>query len=216
MKKRVLAVTLALTVAASMMTGCGVVKVIKIGEEGKYTGEVAFDADSNVEEFWESKAVPELNEKAVDLRDLLTEANGDLKSLGEKYGKFTMVDSGQLNYVVKGTGTVEEVDTESRAGYILVKLDGYDGNEAIKIQVGPVYKGSSIRDSLDFIKYGDYKNQEEWAAVSRSINERIDANVVQPADPSSLEGKKITFTGAFTVSTENTDVLITPISLEAE
>ena len=35
MKKRVLAVTLALTVAASMMTGCGVVKVIKIGEEGK-------------------------------------------------------------------------------------------------------------------------------------------------------------------------------------
>ena len=127
-----------------------------------------------------------------------------------------MVDSGQLNYVVKGTGTVEKVDTESRAGYILVKLDGYDGNEVIKIQVGPVYKGSSIRDSLDFIKYGDYKNQEEWAAVSRSINERIDANVVQPADPSSLEGKKITFTGAFTVSSENTDVLITPISLEAE
>ena len=83
MKKRVLAVILALTVAASMMTGCGVVKVIKIGEEGKYTGEVAFDAGSDVEEFWESKAVPELNEKAVDLKDLLTEANGDLKSLGE-------------------------------------------------------------------------------------------------------------------------------------
>lgn len=37
-----------------------------------------------------------------------------------------------------------------------VKLDGYDGPEEISIQIGSVYKGSSIRDSLDVIKFGDY------------------------------------------------------------
>ena len=52
MKKRVLAVTLALTVAAYKMSGSGVVKVIQIGEVVKYTGKVAFDSVSNVDEFW--------------------------------------------------------------------------------------------------------------------------------------------------------------------
>ena len=51
-----------------------------------------------------------------------------------------------------------------------VKLDGYDGPEEISIQIGSVYKGSSIRDSLDVIKFGDYTNQQDWAAVSQSIN----------------------------------------------
>ena len=31
-----------------------------------------------------------------------------------------------------------------------------------------VYKGSSVRDSLDVIKFGDYTNQQDWAAVSQS------------------------------------------------
>lgn len=97
-----------------------------------------------------------------------------------------------------------------------VKLDGYTGSEAVKIQIGPVYKGASIRDSLSFIKFGDYKNQEEWAAVSQSINKVVADDVVGPADPASLQGKTISFVGAFTVSSGSTDVLITPVVLEAE
>ena len=41
MKKRMIALALAFTLAAStLLTGCGIVKVIKIGEQGKYTGDV--------------------------------------------------------------------------------------------------------------------------------------------------------------------------------
>lgn len=217
MKKRMIALGLTLALAASaLLTGCGIVKVVKIGEEGKYTGNVEFNAGDDVAAIWEESALPEMTEGAVELKDFLTESNGDLTALADEYGKYSMGDSGELSYVVKGTGTVEEVNTESQAGFMTVKLDDYTGSEAVKIQIGPVYKGSSIRDSLSFIKFGDYKNQEQWAAVSQSINEVVAKDVVEPADPASLQGKTISFVGAFTVSSGSTDVLITPAVLEVQ
>ncbi|WP_334145805.1 DUF2291 domain-containing protein [Muricomes intestini] len=217
MKKRMITLGLAVALtAAVMLTGCGIVKVVKIGEEGKYTGETAFNAGDDVTAIWESSALPELNETAVDLKDFLTESKGNLATLADKYGKYSMGNSGELSYVVKGTGKVEEVNTESQAGYMAVELDGYTGPETIKIQIGPVYKGSSIRDTLSFIKFGDYKNQEEWAAVSQSINQVVAKDVVEPAKPDSLQDKNVSFMGAFTVSAGSTDVLITPAALEAK
>lgn len=97
-----------------------------------------------------------------------TEANGDVKSLVDKYGKYSMGTSGEINYVVKGTGTVTEVNQEKKAGYMTVKLDGYDGPEEISIQIGSVYKGSSSVIHW-MIKFGDYTNQQDWAVVI-SIN----------------------------------------------
>ena len=151
----------------------------------------------------------------MELADFLTEANGDLKSLVDKYGKYSMGTSGEINYVVKGTGTVTEVNQEKKAGYMTIALDGYEGTEEISIQIGSVYKGSSIRDSLDVIKFGDYTNQQDWAAVSQSINKLVDEQVVQTADPASLKDKKIAFMGAFTAN-DNTKVLITPVKIEVQ
>lgn len=213
MRKRMLAAGLVAVMMTTCMTGC--VKVVKIGQEAELTGEQEFNAVDNVAAIWESEALPELQEKAVELSEFLTEANGDLKSLVDKYGKYSMGTSGEINYVVKGTGTVEEVNQEKKAGYMTVKLDGYDGPEEISIQIGSVYKGSSVRDSLDVIKFGDYTNQQDWAAVSQSINEMIDEEIVKKADPASLKGKSISFTGCFTAN-DNTKVLITPIELEAK
>jgi predicted lipoprotein len=213
MKKRMLALGLAAAMTAFTMTGC--VKVVKIGEEAQYTGKTEFNAGDNVAEIWESQAVPELQEKAVELADFLKEANGDLKSLVDQYGKYSMGTSGEINYVVKGTGTVTEVNQEKKAGYMTVKLEGYDGTLEISIQIGSVYKGSSIRDSLDIIKFGDYTNQQDWAAVSQSINKVVDEQVVRPADPASLKDKTISFTGCFTAN-DNTKILITPVEMEVK
>lgn len=217
MKKRMISFGLVLILAAcTLLSGCGIVKVVKIGEEGKYTGDVEFNAGDDVAAIWEDSALPELEEKAVNLKDFLTESNGDLTALADDHGKYSMGSSGELSYVVKGTGTVEEVNTESQAGYMIIKVDDYSGPETVKIQIGPVYKGSSIRDSLSFIKFGDYKNQEQWAAVSQGINEIVAKDIVEPADPESLQGETISFVGAFTVSTGSTDILITPAVLEKQ
>lgn len=211
MKKKLLALGFTLVLAVSL-TGC--VKVVKIGEEAQLTGKQEFNATDSVQGMWES-AEANIEEKAVDLPAFLTEAGGDLKSLVDKYGKYSMGTSGSISYAVKGSGVVEEVNQEKKAGYMTVKLDGYDGPEVIKIQIGSIYKGSSTRDTLDIIRFGDYTNQEEWAAVSQELHSQIDANVIQPADPGSLQGKTIEFVGTFTADS-NDELLITVVKLEAK
>lgn len=210
MKKRMAAVLLTLAIALSSLTGC--VKVVKIGDEGKLTGNTAFNADSDVASIWESKALPELNKKAVDLKTFLTEANGDLKSLAKKYGKYSMGTSGELSYVVKGTAKVTKIEQQKKAGYMEVTLEGYSGKETIRLQIGTVFKGSAVRDSLDFIKYEDFKNQVQWAAVSQSIHTVIMDKVIKPLNVSSLSGKTVEFVGCFTVD-DNSQLLITPVQL---
>jgi predicted lipoprotein len=194
----------------STITGC--MKVVKIGEEYKLTGETVFNAGDNIAGIWDSAAIPELTEKAVDLSTLLTESNGDLNSLADKYGKYSMGTSGELNYVVKGTAIVKEVNIEKKNGYVEVTLNDYTGPMVIRLQVGPVFKGSSIRDSLDLIKFEDYKNQVDYAAVSQSIHDLIKSTIIDKIDLSSLQGKEIEFTGCFTVGKEEV-ISITPVDL---
>ena len=211
MKKKILVLSLAAMLAVSV-TGC--VKVVKIGDEGSLTGKVEFSASDSVSALWES-AEKNIEEKAVELPAFLEEAGGDLKSLVDKYGKYSMGTSGSISYAVKGTGTVEEVDQEKKAGSMIVKLDGYDGPETIRLQIGSIYKGSSTHDTLDVISFGDFTNQEEWAAISQELHAMIDQNVVQPADPGSLQGKTIDFVGTFTADSDD-ELLVTPVKLEVK
>lgn len=211
MKKKILVLSLAAMLAVSV-TGC--VTVVKIGDEGSLTGKVEFSASDSVSALWES-AEKNIEEKAVELPAFLEEAGGDLKSLVDKYGKYSMGTSGSISYAVKGTGTVEEVDQEKKAGSMIVKLDGYDGPETIRLQIGSIYKGSSTRDTLDVISFGDFTNQEEWAAISQELHAMIDQNVVQPADPGSLQGKTIDFVGTFTADSDD-ELLVTPVKLEVK
>lgn len=210
MRKRILLLSMAVILLMSVMTGC--MKIVKIGEEGKLTGEVEFNAGDNVAEIWDSVALPELTEKAVDLSAFLAESNGDLKSLADQYGKYSMGSSGELNYTVKGAGTVKEVNTEKKAGYVEVTLDSYTGEAVIRLQIGPVFKGSAVRDSLDIIKFEDYKNQVDYAAVSQSIHDIIKTSIIEQMDLTTLEGKHIEFTGCFTADKDDL-LLITPVTL---
>lgn len=217
MKKSFLRFGMILTLVASVcMSGCGIVKVVEIGQESKYTNDVEFNAGDDVAAIWESSALPELTQSAIDLKEFLEASKGDYKVLAEEHGKYSMGDTGELSYTVKGDAIVEEVNTKSQAGFMEIKLKEYSGNEILKIQIGPVYKGSSVRDSLSFIKFGDYKNQEQWAAVSQSINKIIAETVVKPTNPENLKGKEISFVGTFTVSAGSTEVLITPVALEVK
>ena len=186
--------------------------VVKTGEENLLTGEVKFSAGESVAGIWDTQALPDLNKKAVDIKQFLTEANGDLKSLADKYGKYSMGTSGELNYTVKGTATVKSVNTEKKAGYMEVAIKDYSGPETIKLQIGSVYKGSAVRDSLDFIRFEDYTNQVDFAAISQSIHNLIQTNVIDKIDLTTIEGKEIEFMGCFTVNSNN-ELLITPVTL---
>ena len=213
MKKRILISVMLCMIMALTLTGC--VKVVPIGHEAEVTGNVAFNAADDVEGIWESKAVPDLKQSAVELQKLLTESNGKLNSVAKQYGHYSMGDKGELSYIVTGEGTVIEVNQEKKAGYMIVKLNGYDGPVVVKLQTGPVYKGSAVRDCLSFIKYEDYKNQVDWAKVSQAIHDTINKDLIEKLDVKTLQGKPIAFTGCFSVSGEK-EILITPVAAEVK
>lgn len=213
MKKRAGIIIIACLAMMLSLTGC--VKVVQIGHEGELTGKVAFNAADNVAGIWDSQALPELEKKAVDLPQFLTESNGDLKALAGKYGKYSMGTKGELSYVVKGQGKVTEVNQEKKAGFMKVQLDGYAGPKIISLQIGSVYKGSAVRDSLDFIKYEDYKNQVDWAKVSQSIHDVIDKTVIGKQDLKAMQGKTVKFVGCFSVNKPD-EILITPVELNVQ
>lgn len=70
-----------------------------------------------------------------------------------------MGDQGELSFIVKGTGTVDSVKNKLRSGYIAFTLDGNITNVKTRLQIGPVYKGSAVRDSISLISYKDYKTK---------------------------------------------------------
>lgn len=189
--------------------------VVKEGQEATLTGEVAFDPTTVATKFWEEKSAGYFESNAVDLNQLLTESDGDFSKVASKYGHYSMGDQGELSFIVKGTGTVDTVKNKLRSGYIAFTLDGNASDVKTRLQIGPVFKGSAVRDSISLISYKDYKNQIEWAEVSVAFHKLITEEILSKLDMNSLEGKKIEFTGCFTVA--RPDLLqITPVKLSVK
>jgi predicted lipoprotein len=81
-----------------------------------------------------------------------------------------------------------------------------------------------VRDAVGFVEYGNFVNQQEFADVANAMGDRITVMIaeklgvptvdaIQELDPASVEGKTITFVGAF--SLENPDVVIVvPVEIE--
>ena len=211
MKKRILAIVLVLALAGAALTGC--VKVVPLTSSSPEGGaaEGEGDAESYINGMFQKEAVPALKKKAVDFVQLMTEAKGDLKMVGDKYGRHAEASS-PYNFTVKGTATVEEVKTELRAGYLVLKVKGYTGDAVVKLAVGPVFKGTSTRDSIEAIKFDDYKNQVTFAALSTAIHKNITENVISKVKVSELKGKTIDFYGTF-ADEQASEILITPVEI---
>ncbi|MGN0894088.1 MAG: DUF2291 family protein [Succinivibrio sp.] len=208
-KGRIIAAVLAfLVVIYTALT----VTVVKEGQEATLTGEVEFDPTTVATNFWKEKSADYFENSAVDLVTLLTEANGDLTSVAAKYGHYSMGDQGELSFIVKGSGTITQVKNKLRSGYLSIDADGNSQDIKIRLQIGPVFKGSAVRDSISLISYKDYKNQIEWAQVSVAFHELIIKEIISRLDMATLEGKQVDFIGCFTVN--RADLLqITPVKL---
>ena len=186
--------------------------VVKEGQEAQLTGEVAFNPTTVAQNFWKENAKDYFEKNAVDLNQLITEANGDFSTVASKYGNYSMGDSGELSFIVKGSGVVDTVKNKLRAGYLGVIPDGYSGNVKFRLQIGPVFKGSAVRDSISLISYKDYKNQIEWAQVSVAFHDLILKEIISTVDMNSIQGKSVDFIGCFTVGRPS-QLVITPVEL---
>lgn len=148
--------------------------------------------------------------------------HGDIAQLtdvAEQYGTITV---GEAHiYLVRGAGTVTEVDP---LGLATVQLDGYDGPIEVLVYMGTRIPSdeTSVRDGVGFIEFGDFREQTEYGQVASEINKRIVRDVIEPLAGTDLVGQHITFLGAVGMRTFNlvdidlSSLRVVPVEIEAD
>lgn len=173
-----------------------------------------FNPDVFVEKIWEDKVVPYFREKCLPIGDVLPTWDKDQEEAGREFGYREKAEGSPWTFLVTGTGKIVAVNTKSRASTVDVDLEPLDGTVDLVIQIGPVLKDTSIRDSLDFISFTDFTNQLEFARLSNAFNKKLNKVVLESLDRDNLDGKSVTFYGAFTQLPGEDLVRITPVILE--
>jgi predicted lipoprotein len=163
------------------------------------------------EKVWDSKVLPIIQEKAQDIVTIVSEIRADPAAAGEKYGR--RESTNPYSYMVRGSGKVLEVNTQSQAGTLVLEVPGL--NEKIALQIGPVVRGTALRDATGAAPFDQFTNQLDYADVAKEMNKRAVKAAFANVDPSSLADKTITFLGAFTFDPRSKALLLlTPVKVE--
>jgi predicted lipoprotein len=147
-----------------------------------------------VDSIWTSKLVPGVRSAAVDARTLLDALAATPAEAIARYGRREA--GGPAYFVVKGRGTVTGIDASSRNGLALVDVPPLDGRPDVSIQIGPVLRGASLRDSTGIVRFSDFVNQIQFADVGNELNDRVLSTVLARLDTTSLRGRRVAFVGA--------------------
>jgi predicted lipoprotein len=197
-------------------TGCTIVRHDDKAKEGEDTLSIyfdngEFDAAVYVDSVWEDQVVPRIKEHAVEAEELFSLLESDPERAVEQFG-YRIEITAPYNFMVEGSAGIVSANTESAAATISLDLNGPDG-KPVEIQIGPVLKGTAVRDSMDFISFEDFTNQLEFANVSREMNNRIKSSVLEAFGRENLAGTRVRFTGVFQW-VEGKGIVITPVELD--
>jgi len=172
----------------------------------------AFDPKAQVEAMWSSKALPEIKARAGELMALRKAMAANLDAAGAAHGFRERGAGAPWNMAATLKGKIVSVDTESSAGKIGVDVDG-DGRADAEVQIGPVMRGTSIRDGLSFISFTSYTNQIDFAQLANAFNKKAFETVLKGLPRDALMGKEVQLTGLFTTEDAAQMPVITPVEM---
>lgn len=164
---------------------------------------IPFDATAWVDGVWTPRVLPHLDATAVSMEAFVatSTANGPAAR----------------SEAVRFEGVVTAVDSSSRVGVASIDLQPADGRPDAVLQIGPVVRGTALRDALDFVRFSDFTNQIEFAAIGRALNDRVLANVLAGIDPATLQGRLIRVLGVASHGAQPGDLpWVVPIRLDTE
>jgi len=173
-----------------------------------------FDAKQYVADNWYEGVIPHMNERAVDIGELLAALSRDSAAACEKYGYRAVGENNPFNFSVKGRIRAISVSQESNARMeAAIVSSGDDAN--IAVQVGPVFRGTSIRDFLDFVKFEDFTNQVDFAKLANELNFKVRDDVVNRFDfrNEDYTGYVFDILGATSYLSGSPELVVTPVLL---
>jgi predicted lipoprotein len=157
-----------------------------------------FDAETFASSAW-PRLVREATNSATDVSEIAT----------------TVGTSPANARVVKGSGVVSAIDRRSRVGVMLVRVAGATP-ATVAIQIGPVIRGTALRDASGFIHFSDFTNQSDYAAAANALNDAAMRTVIGPLAIDTLQGRTVVFAGAIGRSAPREDgaIEVVPVRLE--
>jgi predicted lipoprotein len=173
----------------------------------------AFDPAAQVQAAWTVKAVPELTARAGELGALRKAMAANLDAAGAQHGYRERGAGAPWNMATLVKGKIVSVDTESSAGKIGVDVDG-DGQADAEVQIGPIMRGTSIRDGLSFISFTSYANQIDFAQLANAYNKKAFESALKDLPRDALKGKDVQVIGVFTTEDGAEMPVVTPIELK--
>jgi predicted lipoprotein len=135
-----------------------------------------FDANAYVAQIWDARALPALRSRAV--------AFEDFQRQHIEHATPVSID-----------GNVVAVDTSSRVGTAAIDVAPADGHPDALLVIGPVVRGTALRDALGFIQFTDFTNQIQFATVAGALNDRALAATLGSVEPADLNGRRVQVLG---------------------
>ena len=199
--------------AALALSGCKIVKTVAGSETAAAeAGEAGDDARiaALLDKTYEAELLPMIAAKALPVAELRAAVAGGLEAAGAAHGNKGSGEGAAWNFPVKGEGKVVEANLTSRARKAMLDTDG-DGAADLTLQLGPVIKGTSLRDAAPFYRFGDFRDQIEFAKLARALNDRASAALAVPEGD--LVGKTVGFTGTVDLKAAGDAWLVTVVTL---
>ena len=210
MPNRLTAPSLAFALAMAL-AGC---KILPTPAEGEALGAVAaFNPEARVDEIWSERVLPYLDTKAGPVAEVVAAAAADPAAAGARFGNPNKQASAPWTYAVRVDGKVVGSNLDSRAATVDVDVDG-DGQADARVQIGPAYRGTALRDSLDFVNFNEFTNQIEFAQFGKAFNTHADQQGLSALPREGLEGRTIAVVGAYTAGPAGELPLVMPAHAE--
>jgi predicted lipoprotein len=230
MKLKISSIVIALIILVFLfLAGFYGFTVVSIEEAEEAIQSEAFDPIAYVDGIWESELLPTFDDEAVEISKILSamepdsDGNADKEDLIDVATQYGLITVGEAHvYMVKGSGKVVSVDAETSLGTAEVAIDGYEGPIKVLLYIGTRIPSddTSVRDAVGFITFGDFREQTEYGKAATEINNRVLTTVLGDIERDNLEGKTISFKGAFTIRTFNKiqinmeEINIVPVEVE--
>ena len=162
-----------------------------------------------VADTYDAKLRPLILSGATPATTLLPAIAADLATAGAAHGTRGGGEGGSWTFAITGQGVVTAENRTSRAARLEVDVTG-DGKPDLTLQLGPVIKGTALRDVAPFYVFTDFRDQIQFALLARALNDRASADL---ALPDALIGKTLTFTCVFAIQSARDPVLVVPLTV---
>ncbi len=201
--------------ACLALAGCKFVPTAEKQKQASANSAQASDKgfDAKVAELWDAKVMPYAQARAGLFMEVQTAIKADANAAGAKYGYKEKEGSAPWTLLARIEGKIVAANTQSRAATIDVDADG-DGRADAHIQIGPVIRGTAIRDSLDFVNFNDFTNQIDFAQFGKAFNTHLNGKILGKLPRDGLPDKSAAVLGAFPLPPAGELPLVTPLAIE--